>query len=111
MVDFVFVEQKLDPFAHGLCHVAAAPDDGGKIGSSFAGINAVFGSMFEVLENGGALQQGFGGNAAPVEADASQFGAFDHGCFKAQLGGADGGNVTARSASYDDDIVVHDVHF
>ena len=50
-------------------------------------------------------QQRLGGDAAPVEADAAQMLALHHGCLEAKLGRANGGDITARPAADDEDVV------
>jgi hypothetical protein len=63
------------------------------------------------------LQQGFGRNTADVQAGAAQRGRvacfvdarIDTGGFKTQLGGADGGNVSAGTCADDYYIVLRHV--
>ena len=80
--------------------------------------NAVFGKiMLRGVEMFARLQQGFGRNAADVQAGAAQRGRIacfvdarvDTGGFKTQLGGADGGNVSAGACADDYYIVLRHV--
>ena len=50
-------------------------------------------------------QQRLGGDAAPVETNAAQMLALNHGCLEAKLGRANGGDITARPAADDEDVV------
>jgi hypothetical protein len=47
----------------------------------------------DVFKNLSTFQQGFGGDTAPVEADAAEAFAFDDGGVEAELGGADGSYI------------------
>ena len=53
----------------------------------------------------GAFEHSFGGDAAPVQADAAQVLLLDQGRAQAQLGGANGRHVTA-GATADDEYIV-----
>jgi hypothetical protein len=50
-----------------------------------------------------------GGDAAPVQARATQFVLLDDGGLQAQLRGTDRGHITARAGADDDDVVVRHV--
>jgi hypothetical protein len=66
---------------------------------------AVVLGVFHVVVDFGRAQQRLGRDAAPVEADAAEMLALDNGGLHAELGGADGGDIAARSATDDDDVV------
>ena len=50
-------------------------------------------------------QQRLGGDAAPVETNAAQMLALHHGGLEAKLRRANGGDITARPAADDEDVV------
>jgi hypothetical protein len=55
----------------------------------------------------GGLQQGFGGDAADVQAGAAQRGAlFNAGDLQAQLRRADGANITAGAGTDHDNVEI-----
>ena len=54
-----------------------------------------------------AFEQRFGGNAPPIEADSAQLRSLDHGDAFSELRGAYGGDIAARAASYDYNVVFH----
>jgi hypothetical protein len=59
-----------------------------------------------VIVNIGMVQENFGGDAADVQASAAEKGIFfDDGNFQAPLRGANAGDVSARSAADDHNIV------
>ena len=60
--------------------------------------------MVEVLEHLRRFEQGFGGDAAPVEADAAQRLALDNAHFQTQLRRPNGGYVAAGAAADHDQI-------
>ena len=67
---------------------------------------AEFLGALEIVVNVRVVQENFGGNAADVQASAAEKGIFfDDGGFQAPLRGADGGDVAARSAADDHEIV------
>jgi hypothetical protein len=69
--------------------------------------DAVFGGVFQVVIDLGVEEKGLGGNAAHVQAGASQlFFPLDQGDLQPILPGADGGGISARTAA-DDDYVVN----
>ena len=68
--------------------------------------NPVLGGMFQVVINLGVEEQGLGGNAAPVQAGASQlFFPLDQRDLQPILPGADGGRVSPWTAANDDYVV------
>ena len=62
--------------------------------------------MGEIVEAVGCIEQGLGGDAADVEAGAAEEFALDAGDLQAELGGADGGGVSARAGADDDEIEI-----
>src|SRR5262249_40072170 len=60
--------------------------------------------MLQVMEDFGRAQQGFGGNAAPVQANAAEIIALDDGSRKPELRRADRGYVAAGPRADDDDV-------
>ena len=91
-VDFVFLEEELDAagvLADGVVFIGEhlLPVDGGAFALEAHGGEVVLGFVQHV----GGVQEGLGRNAADVEAGAAQcVAAFDHSCFEAKLGAADG---------------------
>ena len=78
-IHIVLLEQVLHTLAHGVGHAAAAGNDRFHVGFHFAfHLDAVVLGMINIGVDLCALQQGFGGDTAPVEADASHFGLLDH---------------------------------
>lgn len=107
-VDVVLAQQEGHAFAHGLGHAARAGHDFFQIGLHFAReVESVMCGRFAVGVNLRAFQQRLGRDAAPVEAHAPGFGPLHERYFAAQLRSAYGGDVAARSASHDDNIVFH----
>jgi hypothetical protein len=54
----------------------------------------------------GGVEEGLGGDAADAEAGAAEAVFFvDAGGFEAELGGADGGDVSAGASADDDEVV------
>src|SRR5262249_42255841 len=60
--------------------------------------------MLQVMEDFGRAQQGFGGNAAPVQANAAEIIALDDGSRKPEMRRADLGYVAAEPRADDDDV-------
>jgi hypothetical protein len=60
--------------------------------------------VLHVMVDLGRAQQGLGGNAAPVEADAAEIRALDDRGLEAELRRADGGDVTAGAGADDQDV-------
>ena len=61
--------------------------------------------LVDLGEHVGDAQDGLGGDAGVVEAAAADDVALDDGGLHAELGGADGGHVAARSRADDDAVV------
>jgi hypothetical protein len=71
--------------------------------------DTVIGGVTDVLKHVGAFEQGFGRDAAPVEAYPPERFALYHGGFKTQLTGAYGGDVSPRATAEHYDVVFHGV--
>jgi hypothetical protein len=82
-------------------------DDFFESGFGIADLDAIIGRMFDVIKDLGALEQGLGGDTAPVEADSTEGFPFDNSRFEAKLGGPNSGNITAGTASDNNKIVIH----
>ena len=68
----VFVQQELHSFGHRFGHAPAAGYNRLEIRLHFAfDAQAVISRMFGILVNLGAFEQGFGRDAAPIEADSA----------------------------------------
>ena len=88
-----------------LATLAGAADDFVPLEFGFIDGEAEGGGVVgDFVEEFGIVDEGFGGDAAPVEADAAEFGFFDAGDGFAELGGMDGGFVTAGAGADDDKI-------
>ena len=82
----VLFQEELDALAHSLGNTAASGHNGFHVGLCFAfHLDAVVFSVFDIVINLRTLQQCFGGDAAPVKADAAQLGLLDHGYMLSQL--------------------------
>ena len=57
-------------------------------------------------DEGAVFEQGLGGDAAPVQADAAEVVLLDAEDSFLELAGADGGGITGGAAADDDDVVV-----
>ncbi len=105
-IDLVFPHQELYTLAHLIGHAAAPFDDGRKIwraGSLYPEILC----MLDILIHLGAFQQGFGGNATPVETNTPEAFFFNNRSFKTKLGCPDSGHITARPATKNHYVVCH----
>jgi hypothetical protein len=99
VVDLVFAEEELHALGHAGGHVAAALDHAAEVGLGVAHLDAVVLRVVDVFEHLGAFEQGLGGNAAPVEAHAAQFGHLHYAHFHLQLRSANSGYVPPRTAA------------
>ena len=73
----------------------------------FSDLDAVIGGMLDVFKDLSAFEKGLGRNTAPIQADSTQGFPFNNGSFEAKLRGPDGGNITARTTSDNNEIVIH----
>ncbi|QTK78702.1 hypothetical protein AT6N2_C0861 [Agrobacterium tumefaciens] len=105
-IDLVLLEQETDAIVHAGCNAARARHDclDVRLDRAFQRQAIILGVGGGVHDIGGA-QQGLGGNAAPVGADAGQMLTLHDGNLHAELGCADRGNVAARSRTDDDDVI------
>ena len=62
--------------------------------------------LLQHVENFRRAQQRLGRDAAPVQANAAEIIAFDDRGLESELGGADGGDIAARSGADDDDVEI-----
>ncbi len=93
-VYLVLLHQELDAPAHFVGNTAAALDDGRKIRLA-AGLDPELFCMLDIFNYLCALEQGLGGNATPVQANAAQTFFFNDRCLKAKLCGADSSYISA----------------
>src|SRR5271163_960354 len=104
--DFILFEEQADAAGMFLYDFVFAREDGGPIDFDVFHFEAEFFGAFEVVVDVRVVQKNFGGDAADVQAGAAEeWVFFDDGNFQAPLRGADGGDVSARSAADDHDIV------
>ena len=115
---FVFLEQEFHAAGELGYDGVFARNHFRRVKFDVADADAVFGEiMLRGVEMFAGLQQGFGRNAADVQAGAAQRGRIacfvdariDTGGFETQLGGADGGNVSAGACADDYYIVLRHV--
>src|SRR4029450_12640628 len=102
--DVVLPHQKADAVVEPLRYRARALDHGGGIVSHLLGRETVVVGMLHVMKDLGRAQQRLGGDATPVEADASEIIALDDRGRKTELRRADRGDVAAGPRANDDDI-------
>ena len=105
-IDLVFLEQKTDAIVQLRRDVSRSFHDGGGIETDLAidRKSKILG-VVEELKNFRRAQQGLGGNAAPVEADAAEMLALDDGRLEAKLRRADRRDIAAGPAADDENIV------
>ena len=73
--------------------------------------DALTGGIVRFADQIGGMQQGFGGNAAPVKADAAQTGLLlDQNDLLALVGGIKRGGIAARPATHHDDFSINRFH-
>ena len=80
VLDFILLNQELNPFAHFICYAAASFDDGVKLMGA-AGLYSKVLGMFDVFIHLCALEQSLGGYATPIEANATEALFFDDSGF------------------------------
>ena len=69
-------------------------------------VDAHVGGVLELIPQLGVVEDGFGGDAAPVEAGAAEFRLlFNQRNLEAIFAGADGSRVAGRAAAEDGDVV------
>src|ERR1035437_4603231 len=98
------LEQPLDALVELADHGVAAPRRHPVVEGHLAGGDTEAMTLADLVEQGRALQQRLGGDAAAVEARAAHLVGLHHGCPKTQLAGPDGGHVAARAPTQDDDV-------
>ncbi len=108
MFNFILFKKVLYPVAHPGGNLTASFDHCLKISAYFSvNLHAVICSMVHIIKNLGTLQQCLGGDAAPIQANAAQFGFLYHSRFQSELAGPDGSNITSRATAYNDKIIIH----
>ncbi len=105
VVDLVLAEERLDALGHLAGDAARALHDRGEIEADLLHADAVDVRLLDLGVELGALEQGLGRDAAPVETGAAGALHLDARDFLAELAGANGARV-ARGAAADDDEVV-----
>src|SRR5690606_31140541 len=98
------LHQEADALIQLFGHAARTLDDGVEVERRAGRRQTVVLQVAQALELLARLQQGLGGDAAPVQADAAQVLALDDSDLLAQLAGADGRDVTAGARADDDEI-------
>ena len=99
-LDFVFLEEEFDAFGVLGDDFGFARQDVGPINFQAGDFEAEFIGIFEVIVDVRVMQKNFGGNAADVQAGATEEGVLLHyDCLQAQFAGADRRYVTAWTAT------------
>jgi hypothetical protein len=106
VVHLVLAEEELDALGHLLGDIARAQHDGGEVERDLLDDQADGIGLLDLLVELRALEQGLGGDAAPVQTGAARALHFDAGHFFAQLSGANRARVARRAAADDDEVVV-----
>src|SRR5262249_55063769 len=86
------------------CHLARTLDDLRQINAKAADGQAEIGGMADEMRHFRCTQQRLGRDTAPVEADAAEMFALDQRRLKAELGTANGSDITARTTADDNQI-------
>ncbi len=100
----VLLEQELHALGVLLAHGARALHGGAEVERHAIDGDAMIGGLADLLRQAGAFEQGFGGDAPPEHAGATQRFALDDGDLHAQLGATNGTHVTGGAAAEDDDV-------
>ena len=109
--DLVLLEEERNTAIQGSGDLPAPSDDFVPFDFDPFGLQSPFRSVRDgVLVQLGVVQQRFGGDAAPVQADATEFASLDAGDLHSELGGADGTDVAGGSSANDDEIEVVSAH-
>src|SRR3954471_6342047 len=106
VVDLVLLEQPGDAPGQRLDHLGAALHDGAEVDLRVADPDAVFAGVAYLVEHVGHAQHGLGRDAGVVQAAPADHVLLDHGGLHAELGGADRGDVAARTRADDDAVVL-----
>src|SRR5690606_28380339 len=88
-LDLVLFHQELHALAHSVRHPAAPADHGPELMAHIFGVQSIVPGMLEIFEDLGGLDQGLGGDAAPVQTDPAQIFLFYNSCLETQLGSPD----------------------
>ena len=105
VLNLVLLEQKTDALGHLVGDRARALHDLGKIHRDFFALKAVDLGVAHGVVKLGALEQGLGGDATPVEAGAAGALHLDAGDLAPELAGANRARVAGRPAANDDQII------
>ena len=109
--NFVFLKEERNTAVQGSRDLAASSDDFVPFDLNPFGLQSPFCTMRDgVLVELGVVQQCFGGNAAPIQAHATQFAPLNAGDLHSKLGSADGADVAGGSSANDDEIKVVGAH-
>jgi hypothetical protein len=106
-LDLVLLHQEADAASQGLGHPARALHHLVEVVGAAGDGQAVVAQMVELLIDLGGLEQGLGGDTAPVQADAAERITLHDGGLETQLSRADGGHIAAGAAADDDDVEIH----
>ena len=104
-VDLVLLQKHADAAVETGRDPARALDDGRGVEPDLLRREPVLAGMLEVMVDLGRAQQGLGGDAAPVQADAAEMLPVDHRRFEPELRRPDRGDVSAGAGADDEDVV------
>ena len=108
VVDFVLLQQELDPASKLVRDLTATANDRIPVKAQAFDLQAKLSrSMGDGMIDFGVFQQRLGRDTAPVQASAARAIIFHHGDFLAELGSANCSDVARRPAADDDEVVVH----
>ena len=102
--DLVLLQQMRDAGGELLGDRARALHDLVEVEADVVGGEAEFVEMMQQMIDLGGAQQRLGRDAAPVEADAAEMLALDHGDLHSELRGADRRDIAAGAAADDDQV-------
>src|SRR5215218_452726 len=105
VLDLVLLEQARDAARERLDDLLPALEDLAEVDGAVRDLDPVVVGLVDLRQHVGDAQEGLGGDAGVVEAAAADGVLLDHGGAHSELGGADGGDVAARTRADDDAVV------
>jgi hypothetical protein len=105
-VDLVLLHEELDAVVHLRRNGARSLDHPVYVHAELFGSEAIILGMGHMAVDFGRTQQRLGRNAAPVGADPGHMFTLDNSHLHAELGTANGGNITAGAGADDKKVVL-----
>ncbi len=106
-VNFILFHEELNALAHAVGHIAAALDHFAKVVLGFLHRNTVVFRVLDVFKHLRALDQGLGGDTAPIQTDTAQIFFFDNRCFQTELTCANRSHISTGARAHYNHIVFH----